>query len=841
MSKKPKQRLARGTPTQSKLSPEDIEHKSFEHLSSGRYRDAITGFKQLLKLEPRPAWHSALAEAYAGRARELDAKGMFKEALVMWENRANLGKEIAFEPDHAALLLRLGKVETVCALLTRGTTLPSTEADRLRALLAARLLAGDTSVAERLAPEDPVRRHAEAARAALSTYCTGDETGLRAALAALPFRSPYRDWVQILKALQCLPDHPREAADLLGRIDETSAFAQVKQAAGLALLPDARFLETIGAADKAQRPGKNAVRFACALRGWPPERITLWEEIDRLGREPQPNALLRFLYRHRDRLGADWVRRRSLRLLIRDYPASLKWLLSVGAAPASRDESLLVAAWNIEPSKDPWDIQDRWEDYARHLIEARADEDQDPESKLRIALALRRGDQFGRVLDHPTPSDDPEDLDWVVADQVEESLRWDPDDRDITLRLLQYYRRGKRLKDVRRLLDQAAERWPQDMRVLSAAMDTALDAGAFKKAAGLAHQILAVDPINTGVRERLVEAHLAHARKQILKGRADLARKTLAEAGEWVRGGHAREQLDLTLSLVELTENAATGATALCEIVTRLGGGLAAQVALALAADAIKLPPPKLFKMVNIPKFVSQGRDDLLAALARLRAHLDSGGKLSRELDAYFTKSLNSAPWARLSRSELESACETLRRCGLQKLRRSVAEVALKQWRGTPVFELHAFEAKHPKGFSGRANKDIDRLEDALERAREEGDMRTALRIKEILDDLNPFGFGGGPFGPSPFMFPPEDEFDDDDVGSFTEGMATNAMIMMLRMVGLEKTMNIIGFPPDMKREFKQLARQIGEPAVIDLLIKVFERTRNGEMPDLSDLSDLFR
>ncbi|MBK5966368.1 hypothetical protein CCR95_20340 [Thiocystis minor] len=834
MSTKPKKRIPPGG---AKLSPEEIERKSREHLAGGRFRDAIDGFKQLLKREPRPDWRFALADAYAGRARELNAKGMLREALVMWENRASLGKDIAFEPEQATLLLRLGRPEPVCALLTAGAALPPAEAERLRTLLAARLLAGDAVIAERLAPEDPVRRHAAPALAALVAYCAGDETGLRAALTALPFRSPYRDWVQILKALQCLPESHREATELLGRVGEDSAFAAIKRAAELALLPEPRFLEAIHDAGKPQRTSKSAVRFACALRGWSPERIALWEEIDRLGRDAQPIALLRLLHRHRDRLGANWVRQRNLRLLIRDYPASLKSLLAVGAVKANPLEARLVAAWYAEQSKDPWDVLDGWENYARDLSGARAPADLTPDERLRIALALRRADRFGRVLDRPEPSDDPDDLDARVAELVEESLRWDPDDRDLTLRLLHYYRRGKRTKDVRRLLDQASERWPQDPRVLSAAMDAALDAGAFKKAAGLASRILAVDSINTEVREHLVAAHLAHARKQLLKGRADLARKTLDEADTWARGGHAREQLDLTSGLIAVIEHA--DAAILRETVARLGGGLATQAALVLAGDAVRLPPLKLFKQVMLPKFVHQGRDDLLAALARLRTHLDGGGKLSRELDAYFTKSLGSAPWTQLSRSDLESACETLRRCGFHKLRQSVADIALKQWRGAPVFELHAFEAKYPKGFSGRPNRDLDRLEDALAQAREEGDMRTALRIKEIFDALNPFGFGG-PLGASPFGFPFDDD-DDGDAGDVSDEMATDALVMMLRMAGLEKTMNILGFPPDIKRQLKRMARQIGEPAVIEKLIELFSHARDGTLPDFSDLSDFFR
>ena len=75
MSKKPKRRAGRNSAKTAKLSPAALEQKARADLDSHHYRDAISGFKELLKVEPRPDWLVALADAYAGRARELSAKG----------------------------------------------------------------------------------------------------------------------------------------------------------------------------------------------------------------------------------------------------------------------------------------------------------------------------------------------------------------------------------------------------------------------------------------------------------------------------------------------------------------------------------------------------------------------------------------------------------------------------------------------------------------------------------------------------------------------------------------------------------------------------------------------
>jgi tetratricopeptide (TPR) repeat protein len=803
MSKKQRRGAPRGAPRPTQLPPEALDRKAREDLTAGRHREAIAAFKQLLKLEPRPDWRAALADAYAGRARDLAAKGMLKEALVMWENRAGLGEGVAFDPDHARLLLRLDQVEPVLALLADEGAVPAAERDRLRPLLAARCLAGDAVIAARLPADDPLIAHGEAARSALAAYCAGDDAALQTALAAIPFRSPYRDAVQILKALQRLPERPAEAAGLLARVGDDSAFARLKRAAELALVPEADFAEAV------RGKGKATVRFACALRGWPDARIALLDELDRLGPTPRPEALLRLMQRNAQALGADWVRRRGLRLLIRDFPASLTWLKAMGARPASREETELVAAWSADERKDLWDQQERWEEYVGHLIAAlNKATSQDPDQRLRIALALRRCDSAAEVLADADPSDDPEDLDRLLAEQLEQSLSWDPDDRDTYLRLIGYYRRAKRLKDVRRLLDAAADRWPKDMQVLGAALDTALDAGSFKKATGIARRMLELDPINSGVRERLAESHLAHARKQFPKGRPDLARKELASAREWARTAHTREQIALTEGLAGLLETGEQAVPALRDLLDRLGGGLAILVAFALAGEAGRLSSPKLMKMLGLGQPAAPARDDLLATLARLRSHLDGGGRISRDVDGLLGKALPKAAWASLSRSETESACDTLRRCGLHPIRLRVARAALKRWHGAPLFELHAFEAKYPKGFFRCSDDDFARLETALERAREQGDTRIVLRIEEILADLDPFGMGPMPIAPprgtAPVPF---------------EGKEVEVITALIRTLGLDGALKALQLPASMKRDLKDLERDFGADAVAETLV----------------------
>jgi hypothetical protein len=66
-------------------------------LSASRYKEAIEHYKLLLKRERRPAWVEGLAAAYAGRAAQLAAKGLVKEALALWRTRAEMCGAPLFE------------------------------------------------------------------------------------------------------------------------------------------------------------------------------------------------------------------------------------------------------------------------------------------------------------------------------------------------------------------------------------------------------------------------------------------------------------------------------------------------------------------------------------------------------------------------------------------------------------------------------------------------------------------------------------------------------------------------------------------------------------------------
>jgi tetratricopeptide (TPR) repeat protein len=777
-----------------------------DHAGRGRYREAIAAYKDLLKLEDSAQVRLELASAYAGRARELTAKGMPKEALTVWENRAQLAPNLPPDPGYLRLLARLGRVRTLVDLCAHGADrLDAATLGGLRSQLAALHLGGEAAVAAGLPAEDPVLAQEAAAARALDAYCAGDDEALREALAAIPFRSPYRDLAQILKALQRLPGDAAGARGLLARVADDSGFAALRRACDLGLDPGQATTEGLAAAGDATR------RFALTLAGWGEARRGIWEEV-RKTNGAGPQTLLRLLHRNRALLGDPWARGQALRLLVTGFPKSVSLIAEGGGRRLSEGERLLVAAWHAEAVRGPWDIAEAWRAYAQHLLRSGVPPLGSDEA-LRIALVLRRPDSCLRILSNSVPSRDPDDPAGEMARLVEASLDHDPDDRDSQECLIRYYLRGKDLKTARRLLERGLQRFPTDVGLLTTALDLALAGDAFKKAARHARDILAVDPINTGARERLVKAHLAHARKQMRAGRYDLARKELDQAGEWDQAGRLDERRALLAGLVDLRLAPERGREALAALATGLGGGMTAAFAVERECNAAGLPTADVLNALGLKRLPAPDQAELAAFLGRLRAQMDGGESIGAEVRRRFDKHLSAAVHWPLPQTEVEAACETLRRAGFPASRLAFAEAALRRWPGAPVFVLHAFEARYDDASRRARTADLERLEAALTAAREAGDRRTAFRAQEILAQYLPFGGGFGP--PGAFD---EDSDDLNDLPEFPGGPDA-ALRVFVEMLGIERLLDMAGVSRAERKRFKQMERELGRDGVLDVLM----------------------
>ncbi len=720
--KKNRKSRAAGVHSSVSLSLEALEAQGRKHLQAGRYREAISDFKRLLQQEERPEWLEPLAEAYAGRAQGLADKGMFKEAAVIWRNRAENCHRFLAEPVYLELLLQTGQTEAALQLIRqqRRQIEEHGHLPWLRRLCAVQVLAGEEAFLNLFPEDDPLHCDFPAVQAALQAYCSGEDVALERQLKAIPFRSPFRDFRQILKALSLLQSDPSSAAGLLDRVDAGSPFHVLSSTIKASQSPDAGFLGAY------QRMGKAERRFAAALKGWSAEQLRLVQELQQLGDHPSADKLLSFLLRNKEVLGDEYVQESALRCLVH-YPRG-EAVITKALGKQSRFDHRRVAALRLEEDERPHEIFNAW--YDACLLLEQSGRRPDPKHALTEALILRRMARQWLCSEPANQS---------VLGALEHALRCDPDDRPAYLELIRLYRQEHKLKEARRLLDQALSRYPEDTEVLTEAVETALTGSAYKKAARYARRTLELDPINPRVRDILLNSHLAHARKQIQQKKATLARKELEEAQNWARTEEALGRIDLVQAMLELGDgNREEAHRCFLSGFERTGGGLVGRFQLLMEAGRIQRPMDAVLKQAQLPKPPRQVSREQVLVLIKALGEAEENEEMVVEVLEFLQVPLRSAAKLDFSQPEMERLCETWLRLELQDLRTRYARAAVKRWPDTPVFVFHQIDADQDF-FIDLSARERQQLETAFQRARAEGDMRTVHRIGELLDAGLPF------------------------------------------------------------------------------------------------------
>ncbi len=800
MASKRKKKKRPASPVASQASPDDLRQQADTALAARKYREAITLFKSLAKAGgEQSVWEPGLIDAYRGRALELQAKGMDREALTIWENRDQVRPGMAPDPVHLALLFRLGRVapamEGFQRLVQSGAP---DELGPLRAQFAALYLAGGDDM-ESLSPDDPVRRDGPAARAALAAYCERNDDDLAQALRKIPFRSPYRDFATILKALLALQEDPSTADSLLGRVAADSPFAPLASAARIARLPEPAFLEALG------QSGAQCRAFALTLRGWSQDRVRLWQELSDSTDKKDPLRMIGVLKRLRARLGEPWVRRKMRTLLLSRMATKPPKALFAELSPV---DWALITALDTEGRGDEWDTVDGW----RAACEAiggsgRSWPKPGSDDALRIALIQRRMATDLGLLDSFA--------DTLVQEELERSLLLDPDYLPGYLLLIKHYRGEARLKEARQVIGLAQKRWPDDAEVLNEALEIALEGGAFKKATGLARQILQRDPINRRARRSLWQAHVAHARKQWGKGLREPAFKELDAALPWADSPESRARTELLQALFAFNAGR-LDAAALAQSCEHAAAGVVGRFMLAQEAEALGMMSRDLLKRAGLSRMPPLDRESLLAIARQMREFGEDPTGMGFAALQPFRSALKKAARLPLDRADYEILCETLRLAGEFGLCADYAKAALKTWHDEPLFELFLFQAKLDDP-TGRpvTHTDVDRLHDALDNAEGEGDTRTAMRIRDLLLRLTPTRFGG------PFSIPvglPGDDVDFDPFSPSPQDMPSPRDMMNI--------LDILRDGP-LGERIREMESRLGH----DELLQALEDMRSGSLP----------
>ena len=712
-------------------------------LRASRYREAIEHYKELLKHERLPAWLDGLAAAYAGRAAELAAKGLLKEALALWRTRADICGKPLVEGPYVGWVLQAGEAGQALRLLTGAGQLPPEAQAQLETQLAAVVLVAPDNALTGVAPDKALLRHRAAAQAGLAAYARGDDAVMAEHLQAIPFRSAYRDLRAILKTLALCTTDLEQAAAALARVPAHGPFEALAAPLRACVLPGQEWVAALPSLNEEGRA------LVLDVKGCPEERRALVLELARLN-SGQADAAVLFglLVRHRRALPEGSAGQLCRRLLPHAAQLLRAYAASFGSLPAVEQERILALA--AELKRSPEESADHWLRVVHYLAP-------DPAQRRRAALVLRH---LAQDLHHCVREGNPCE---AVLGWWGQSLELDPEDRATHLNLIRALRRRADLKQTRVRLDAALARFPEDTEVLLEAVETALASGAFKKAVGLAKRVLEFDSINPRVRALVGHAHLSHARKQIAGSNPAGARGELEQAAQWLRSSVDRGSVKLLRSLID--EQAEQSDVLLREGLAELGGTLVGSFHLLLEAWRTKRDPKALLQRAGV-ELTAVPRAEEVVALAHALNAANDGDTALRAALGPLRAMLRRAATAKFAEPDQLLVCEALHRRNEHDLARRYADAALRRWPGRPVFVYLKAAAAYGTTPWQIPPRELRALDQAHAQAQAQGDQRTALRLREILSETM------GNFSlPGDAALDHLDELEDDDGRAMLETM----------------------------------------------------------------------
>ena len=703
--------------------------RAAEALQQNRFKEAVELYKQLVRQDPRPDWKQCLAEAYRGRASGLAAKGMFKEAAMVFENALVQGGKLPDPSLYVACLIREGQQPKAAAYLLDCVANGAVPPDKQSAVeeLTAALLLAIPQLPTPTCPDPPEaarwRALAAASRDAVAAWVNGaaaDEVDRRLKLISL--RSAFRPIRLLLQCLMATPANPERTRRLLETITPDSAFFPWRQAVEAAIQAgpgiDANAWSHL-------TPPQQA--FVAETGGLPAEAV---QSLSRLSAEVRgsPGALFAWLLKQTDLPQAD-VRSACLNLLPRVPDRVAQFENRFGKLPEL--ERYRVQALAAEARGD-WQSVERFWSLAAELCSAA----EDRRSHLSAGVIYRHLAHLATV--HP----ELEGGDYRGSPKLyylERSGAADPDHVPTVLQRIATYRQDSRDKEWHRLADAAAQRFPDDAQVLLQATESAVARRAYKKAAGFARRLLAIDPINPGVRRQMIELQVAHARKQARAKRPDLAARELAQAAEWDRADAPSGLLRIARGLVALQGgDKEQGAAWLRDGAALAGGGVAGWFRAVLEAELMKTAAGDaswLHKELANARQSPPTREQVMAVVSALSQ--SDAGEAKRAASGLL---LSMRAWLRQgaaidwSMAEFQVLADVFGRFDAFDVLGDYARAARGREPANPEWRFQAIVARARGNPDAMTMAETAELEAMLEAAAERQDVKAARRIAQFLD-----------------------------------------------------------------------------------------------------------
>jgi len=778
--------------------PDILAERGLGALRRERFREAVELFKQAIRLEPRPEWKASLADAYRGRARDLAAKSMFKEAAMVLENTMGPGGPVRDPNLYLSCLIRdCQQQKAATYLLNHPPRCAEFEAMAAALLVSVPRL---PDLAPGASPEQlRWRELAVASRAALAAWCDGAAVeDIDRHLNAISLRSAFRPLRLLLRTLIARPADADRTRQALDTIPPGSPFYPLRQAVSASVFRDSAL-----DADTWNRLTYGQQTFVAETAGLAAsgsQFLTRLTEAERGG----PGALFNFLVKQTD-LPQAGVRNACLNLLPQIPERVSQFERSFGALTFVEHQRVQALA---AEARGNWEAAGR---FWSAMAAAIANGGTDREARLGQGIIYRH--LAGLAVQHPEIEAE-NFFEDAATSYLKRACVVDPDYLPGRLELIVRYRKDPEAsKDWHHAVDETVRRFPDDARVLQQALDSALARKAYKQASGFARGLLRINSINPGVRRQMIELQISYARKQMRAKRPDLATKALTDAAAWERADRPSAPLRIAHALVELQTGAADRAEArLREGVALAGGGVAGWFRARLEADLMKVGGETRWLHRELVRGCeTPPTPDAIMAIVSALGQPEVG----ENKRAVASLLLGMRPWLQRGAAidwkpaEFQAVAEMLARFEAFDLLRDYARGASRRDPEDPAWRFHDIVA-HTKGDPGRLSMvEEDELASLAEAAARREDFHMAARVNRFMDGERSRQRRGH-WGP----VRDDDELDDDEIMALFGAM----------MAGMPKAVST-----NLRRRVNELGR---DQALAELVGELKSSPFGPEMPE---------
>lgn len=698
--------------TKKPLNPDEIAQLALSQFNAGAYKEASDHYKNLLKIKNTEFWRTQLGLCYLYRATEMATKDMIKEAIVMWDNYAEQSTPPLHYFDHYLIWLLVSK--SYAKLKTNLSKLSAADLDvhypELASVLGFLILTSQPELASLLPQDSVFHVHLQIVREAIQAFRDNDVDKLESVLKKLPFRSAFRDFRSLVKAVLLTSSNSEQARSALLKISETSPYQAAAQTVLTYLSEENVFVERVIQHNTLQR------KMLIQAKGLSKKHFDLLELVSKQNKNLNAKFVFNLAIKYQALFETDQVKR-FCHDLLPSYVLGLKDYIKHFNESSLSDKYRLMAL-QAERERNVDEAYFCWESYINQL------KNNVPDNAYKIALVQR-------YLAERVPLEEAIQF-WI------ESLTYDPDDRESYFKILTHYEAEKSKEDqvqYKHWLEKSLSQFPQDVEFLALAVKQAMCTKAYKKAAKYAKSLLSYDPVNTIAKQSLFECHLAHARRLLNTKKFHLVAQEIQAAEQISLPKRLQTQAQLLRGFYQyLSESKEQGLVTIRQALNT--DTSYAHIQVMVESLLLNLPAAPFLKGLPALKGVLLSESAMNQLLTIIKTYKDqrvSNTVLNAALDKIKTVLRTSVQKQNFSEELTLSLCQTLDAVGYFVLLSYVAKLAQAKWR-KPVWVYYQVYADVGGDAYKLSSVAVGQLEDSAYEAYQQKDHQTEMLINRLID-----------------------------------------------------------------------------------------------------------